>query len=62
MITAPWSDEQVERLNAWQTRGDVHPFTCPEGHDLRATTGGWVCGHCAYTQNWAHPFMVSTLK
>jgi hypothetical protein len=25
--------------------------------DLIATTAGWVCPCCDYTQNWAHGFM-----
>ncbi|KWU19048.1 hypothetical protein [Burkholderia cenocepacia] len=47
----------------------MHPFTCANRHDgqhgreggdlgvLIATEDGWVCPHCAYTQNWAHPQM-----
>ena len=27
-IFAPFTSEQVERLNAWQRDGRVHPFTC----------------------------------
>jgi len=63
-IEAPFSDEQVERLNAWQQRGDVHPFTCPgnnpdcwKGRDLVARPDGWVCPCGAYRQYWAHDFM-----
>ena len=63
--TAPWTDDQVERLNAWQNNVHVHPFTCAyrgvkphpwKGHDrgiLIATNKGWICEFCDYTQDWA---------
>jgi hypothetical protein len=57
-----WTDEEVARLNAYQERGYMHPFTCP-GHadcpsrNLKATPEGWVCACGDYTQNWAHDFM-----
>lgn len=66
MIEAPWTDEQVERLNAHQRDRRFHPYTCgnrgghpfePEYGDhgvLRATREGWVCPYCDYTQKWAH--------
>lgn len=63
-IHAPWTDEQVERLNQYQQAGWFHPYTCPgrdEDEDcpkrnLIATRDGWVC-HCgAYRQTWAHGF------
>lgn len=60
-IEAPWTPEQVTRLNAFQRVGWFHPFTCGmnTGHRvLVATPDGWVCPDCAYTQNWAHAFMV----
>lgn len=72
-LTAPFTAEQVQRLNEWQTQvGDtaaIHPFTCAnrgevphgsEGGDrgvLVATESGWVCPYCDYTQAWAHGFM-----
>lgn len=65
---APWTLEQVDALNAWQARGDLHPFTCPADGNygstphsdrrvLLATETGWVCEMCPYTQRWAHDFM-----
>lgn len=65
-ITAPWTGEQVNALNAYQTSGAMHPFTCgnrPHEGDaeavLQATSDGWVCttATCGYTQDWAHAFM-----
>lgn len=70
-----WTSEQVENLNNYQRYGRVHPFTCrnrdrsthpeqPEFGDfgvLRATTQGWVCDSCQYTQNWAHDWMMKPL-
>jgi len=58
-ITTPWSDREVELLNQYQRRGEMHPYTCPKEHDretiLVATNDGWVCPDGdGYTQNWAH--------
>lgn len=68
IIYAPFSDEQVERLNWYQRNTDFHPFTCagkilsrsqhPDGEGiLVATNEGWTC-YCGYTQNWAHRHML----
>jgi hypothetical protein len=66
MIHAPFTDEQVQRLNEFQQRGDVHPFTCGNTHDepsvLIALNDGWHCWTCGYTQTWAHAFMASKWK
>jgi hypothetical protein len=66
-IRAPWSSEQVDALNRFQRRGDVHEFTCPEDHGgsdrtLIATKEGWLCPHCAYRQDWAHPAMIAAAE
>lgn len=48
-VSAPWTDEQIRALEAWQELGHVHPYTCPaddhHGHSvsLVPTTDGWVC-------------------
>jgi hypothetical protein len=36
-ILAPWSNDQVDKLNEFQTCGRMHPFTCGSGHrsDMR---------------------------
>lgn len=60
-IEAPFSDEQVQQLNRYQSLGFMHPFTCANEHGgadvLQATPEGWQCPSCAYTQSWAHAFM-----
>ena len=33
---APWTDEQVAGLNAWQACGYLHPFTCGSGDRMDA--------------------------
>ena len=60
IIYAPWNDGQAIRLNEWQACEYAHPFTCGRhSHSvlLVATTGGWICPECDYTQDWAHDFM-----
>ena len=62
MIRVPFTQEQCDRLNAYQNAGVFHPFTC--GNDSRhavlvATPEGWKCPDCDYTQGWAHSEMAS---
>lgn len=62
-ITPPWTQDQVDMLNAAQKSGYLHPFTCPgdsvgcgamdEQRDLIATPDGWVCVCGRYRQEWA---------
>ncbi|MFD5508987.1 hypothetical protein ACFWIB_14590 [Streptomyces sp. NPDC127051] len=62
-LRAPWTAEQIDALNRFQTEGGMHPFTCGRDHEthrvLVATYLGWICLEptCDYTQDWAHPFM-----
>ncbi len=67
---APWTEAEVASLNEYQKDGLFHPFTCANRGDglhhethnqmglLMATTDGWVCQDCDYTQDWAHSFMM----
>lgn len=62
-IIAPWTPDQVDRLNRFQRLGNVHEFTCASNHEgadrtLVATKDGWICPHCDYRQNWAHAAML----
>lgn len=58
-LRAPWTSEQVDALNRFQSESGMHPFTCPKGQTLAASHGGWYCidPDCDYTQDWAHLFM-----
>lgn len=69
-VSAPFSEDQVLSLNEFQQSNFVHPFTCGSGHRtdeahgeergrLLATTAGWVCPPCGYTQDWAHDWMAN---
>jgi hypothetical protein len=72
VIKAPWTPEQVDGLNRYQSlRGFYHPYTCGSGRRtdaqhtdgegvLKATPDGWVCPYCNYKQNWANAGMVVT--
>lgn len=69
---APWTQEEVDALNAFQTSGRMHPFTCPDRNStytphsddlgdvgvLVATPEGFRCPDCGYGQSWAHLFML----
>lgn len=66
IVTIPWTPEQVESLNLFQKRRDIHPYTCgtKEKHNpgddenLVATALGWRCPSCDYHQNWAHEMTI----
>lgn len=61
-----FTPDEVVKLNEAQTAGRFHPYTCANRGDgnhrswngdlgaLVATTRGWICPFCDYTQNWAH--------
>jgi len=68
-VTAPFTAEQVLCLNAFQGKGDWHPFTCGSGRrtdadhkdgegKLVAHLDGWRCPYCKYRQTWAHETML----
>lgn len=60
-IKAPWTEQQVEAIHRWQTRGDVPPFTCPHHSDVpldcHSSTLYCTVSDCSYSQNWVHDFM-----
>jgi hypothetical protein len=75
LITTPFTRQQVTALNAYQTSGPMHPFTCGGKRRfgrrcvrvLIATPDGWRCPRwtCTYRQDWAHGWMAAfdwTLK
>ncbi len=63
-VQAPFTVAQVVALNRRQGDGRFHAFTCANRGDgthageglLVATTAGWVCPYCRYTQGWAWAF------
>lgn len=66
VVSVPWTNEQVDNLNAFQHAGWVHHYTCGnDAHtdhvDLIATPDGWICPECDYRQGWAHAFSANPL-
>jgi hypothetical protein len=65
IIKAPWSDEQVTSLNAYQNCNECHPFTGtrkPNGDEtpLIATPAGWIEEENGpVVQDWAHSWMTN---
>jgi hypothetical protein len=65
IIKAPWSDEQVTSLNAYQNCNECHPFTGtrkPNGDEtpLIATPAGWIEEENGpVVQDWAHSWMLN---
>lgn len=69
-----FTSDEVVALNANQVNPRLHPFTCPNRGDgnhrelngdlgaLFATTRGWICPFCDYTQDWAHASMKQVIK
>ena len=68
MIFAPWDDETVVKLTAWQQSRLVHPYTCGGDHgtsiNLVPTNSGWICPDekCKYKQNWAFEFDIDEIE
>jgi hypothetical protein len=65
VLVTPWTQEEVDKLNAYQKSNLFHPYTCPVNHKggeesrtLVATTKGWRCPTCKYTQMWAHTMTI----
>ena len=55
-VETPWTDEQVEALNAYQKSGAFHPYTGKNGEPLIATKKGWVeFPGGPVVQRWAMP-------
>jgi hypothetical protein len=57
---APWTEDEVASLNAYQASGRWHPFTSPsgDGSSLIATPAGWVDKEGGpVVQDWAHMWM-----
>jgi hypothetical protein len=69
-VKAPFTDQQVARMNAYQEMGIYHPYTCPrrdpETHKvyygdlgtLFATRMGWICRDCPYVQETVHDYIL----
>lgn len=71
IIFAPFTEQEVEALNLFQTNRLLHPFTCGNRTNnlhydgegvLIATTDGWICPFCTYTQDWAHRWMTKPIR
>lgn len=60
-LDAPWTQAQVDAINAWQKQPHIHPFTCREHPDysLHACSSELYCPvpGCTYDQRWVHDFM-----
>lgn len=68
MKRAPFTVDEVASLNAYQQSRAFHPFTCGNGNRtdtshmdgegvLVASTDGWRCPFCDYTQHWCPEWM-----
>jgi hypothetical protein len=73
-VKAPFTEEQVKRINEYQDSGRFHAFTCmshpvPECErtaminqgTLVASETGLTCPCGKYTQDWVHEFMTQPL-
>lgn len=62
IVRAPFDEEVVASLAAYQADDRFHPYTCgnrgdgnhPEDAVLTPTAVGLTCPFCAYVQTWAH--------
>jgi len=54
---APFSDEQIDILRAYQKNPDCHPYTClccTSHLPLLVRSEGLFCSSCHRTQHWSH--------
>ena len=51
-MKAPFTQYQVDQINAYQECAYVHPLTCSCSNDLIADKSGLHCHECQYTQDW----------
>ncbi len=70
-VVPPYTLDQVDSINGYQTSSQFHPFTCVNRHDgnsgtfaplwevsvLVADESGLYCLGCDYRQTWVHRFM-----
>lgn len=57
---APYNNDQVGSLNAYQASGTFHEFTCANSHGpLVANNDGWHCDKCNYAQRWSWAWMAN---
>ena len=59
-VFAPFTDEQVASINAYQAYDICCPFCCADRDCLavlQATPGGMVCPRCGSRREWVYWFM-----
>ncbi|HEY6018491.1 MAG TPA: hypothetical protein VIY48_00890 [Candidatus Paceibacterota bacterium] len=61
-VWAPFTEDQVASINAYQASNVGHPFTCGSNRHkeqalLIAQVNGWYCPLCDYGQSWAWNWM-----
>ncbi len=54
ILKAPWTSEQIDKLDERQADEMMHPYTCPRcSHNLEPFKSGWFCEQqCGYHQDW----------
>ncbi len=56
---APWSESEVDLLNAYQVSNTFLPFVCNSDHHLMAKVDGFVCSECIGLKvTWAYSWML----
>jgi hypothetical protein len=59
LCKAPWTDEEVANLKAFQECGFYHAFMDGQGHTLIPTNEGWVAtARGPVVQDWCHEYML----
>ena len=63
-MKAPFTKEQVKRIQAWQENQYTHSFTCGAEDcrmDLHVDKNGLYCGFCGYEQDWIHDIIANSI-
>lgn len=61
IVVAPFTEDQVNSINSYQSSGVGHPFTCPHcRNNLIAYAHGLNCCGCGkWFTTWVHGFMAN---
>lgn len=60
-VEAPFTDGQVDQINAYQRAGVFKALTCPDhlGQPLEASAAGLACSECSFLQKLCPEYIVS---
>ncbi len=59
IIKAPFTQDQINSIVAFQKSPHNHPFTCCNHNIMNTYSEGLLCLKCEKLQDWCHDFMAN---